>query len=296
MASYIEVFSTVGYKMVESVGNPANAHHGYQIFYVLEGDAVFSVAGKKYRLSKNDCIIVPPFAEHYYVSGANREPIIFDIQFTVRDKAFDKQIRNICVKILPAKDSAQVLLKQIVEQARRRSEHSYDFIRDITEAFVLALIDQSRPADVAAEDALGVDFGTLSECTKRVTRYLEGMVTGSHKFDLDHVATVVGYSKKYLCNTFIHEVGMTIKQYLMRLRLEKAKELIDNTDYTIKEISEILNFGSYVYFVRSFKTYEGKTPIEYRNENSRSGKYLRYSFRDGFDPDPGPDRFTAGRE
>ena len=171
----------------------------------------------------------------------------------------------------------------LIEQARRWTSNSHDSVRNLTETLLLTFIDHDRQDDIAVEDALGVEFEALSECSKRVTRFLEGMVTGSHNFDLDHVAKVVGYSKKYLCNTFVHEVGMTVKQYIMKLRLEKAKELIDNTDYTIKEISEILNFDSYVYFVRAFKANEGKTPTEYRNEYAQRKKHLHYSFRDGFD-------------
>ena len=91
MSNLIEVFSVVGYKMYESVGNPPNAHHGYQLFYNLKGKSVYAIGKKNFSLNEGECIIVPPFAMHAFVSSLGTELIILDIQFAVREMSSEKR-------------------------------------------------------------------------------------------------------------------------------------------------------------------------------------------------------------
>jgi AraC-like DNA-binding protein len=49
------------------------------------------------------------------------------------------------------------------------------------------------------------------------------------------------------------------------MKLRKAKELLVETNRSLKEIAYALNFNSYEYFISFFKKREGITPLEYRN-------------------------------
>jgi AraC-like DNA-binding protein len=68
---------------------------------------------------------------------------------------------------------------------------------------------------------------------------------------------------------------MTPILYLNWIRIEKAKDLLENTDTSISEISELIGFQSIHYFSRYFKKKENCTPTEYRIRHSQN-KY--YSF------------------
>ena len=43
MSRYINLFSVLGYKLYDAVGTPPNAHHGYQMFYVLDGKIAYVI-------------------------------------------------------------------------------------------------------------------------------------------------------------------------------------------------------------------------------------------------------------
>ena len=79
------------------------------------------------------------------------------------------------------------------------------------------------------------------------------------------LAESVGYNKNYLSTKFSREVGVSLSDYLARLRVERAKLALRNTSESIQQISERLGFGSVSYFSAQFRMAVGQTPSDYRN-------------------------------
>lgn len=85
------------------------------------------------------------------------------------------------------------------------------------------------------------------------------------ELSLGEIAEHVGINTSYLIRVFKSEMGDTPLQYLTALRMEKAKELLENSRLTVKQISEQLGYNDMRSFVRFFKKAEGCTPNEYRD-------------------------------
>ena len=60
-------------------------------------------------------------------------------------------------------------------------------------------------------------------------------------------------------------MDINLFDYLQQYRLEKSKELLNNLNYKVYEISEMVGYGDTKYFSNIFKKAFGLTPIEYRN-------------------------------
>ena len=71
-------------------------------------------------------------------------------------------------------------------------------------------------------------------------------------------------SNSYLSTTFKNTYGINIIQYINRLRIDKAKSLILNTEMNIKEIAQNVGFASDINFIRVFKKLENQTPTMMR--------------------------------
>ncbi len=69
---------------------------------------------------------------------------------------------------------------------------------------------------------------------------------------------------------FKKEVGMTPKEYIIRLRLEKACELLESTDLDIKQISGMVGLENQLYFSRLFKKHLGEAPSRYRGSTAET--------------------------
>ena len=83
---------------------------------------------------------------------------------------------------------------------------------------------------------------------------------------LENLAREFGYSPYYLSKKFKAETGQTFKDYLKTARLERAKFLLRNTDQSILDISEKLQFCSASYFSDSFRKAYGISPTAYREQ------------------------------
>ena len=61
---------------------------------------------------------------------------------------------------------------------------------------------------------------------------------------------------------------MSPVQYILSLRMLNAQSLLERTNYSIKEISEIVGYENPLYFSRVFKKEIGKSPAQYRKERT----------------------------
>ena len=85
--------------------------------------------------------------------------------------------------------------------------------------------------------------------------------------NLNKISNYVSLSKNYFCNIFKKETGMTIWDYLIRIRMEEAKKMLLETEQKTYEISELVGYDDPSYFGRLFKKYTGFTPIEFRDSS-----------------------------
>lgn len=81
---------------------------------------------------------------------------------------------------------------------------------------------------------------------------------------IDQMASTLGYHRAHLSKVFKQKTGMSPKQYLMKVRMDKAKELLGGV-LTIDQISSSVGFNDALYFSRQFHKWSGQSPTEYRN-------------------------------
>ncbi|WP_110291181.1 helix-turn-helix domain-containing protein [Lachnotalea glycerini] len=84
---------------------------------------------------------------------------------------------------------------------------------------------------------------------------------------VENIAREVGLNPSYVSRKFSEQVGMTIQNYILRERVQLAKNMLKYSESDIVEISEYLCFCSQSHFGSVFRKYTGQTPSEYRKEN-----------------------------
>jgi LacI family transcriptional regulator len=88
---------------------------------------------------------------------------------------------------------------------------------------------------------------------------------------VDQVARRVGVHRRTLERAFRRELGRGINQEYQRRRLEKACELLLQTELRIADIARAMNFGTHHYFCRSFRSTFGMSPGAYRRRHAATG-------------------------
>ena len=81
---------------------------------------------------------------------------------------------------------------------------------------------------------------------------------------LGQVARAVNTSSFYFCKLFKKATGLNFTEYVTRVRLEKAKNLLLNPHLRVSEIAYEVGFQSLTHFNRVFRKTLGKSPTAYR--------------------------------
>lgn len=86
------------------------------------------------------------------------------------------------------------------------------------------------------------------------------------KISLEELAAYASVSKRECQRCFQNGIRKSPSEYILEYRLEKAKELLKETDFQITEIAFRTGFSSSSYFGKMFKNYAGMSPLDFRNK------------------------------
>ncbi|WP_182914339.1 AraC family transcriptional regulator [Paenibacillus sp. 1011MAR3C5] len=88
---------------------------------------------------------------------------------------------------------------------------------------------------------------------------------------LDQLAEVTGTSSKYFSSYFKKTFGVNYVEYLNKVRLSHARELLKHSNYSVSEIGERTGYLNSSTFTTTFKKYYGISPSEYRKQKQNTG-------------------------
>lgn len=84
------------------------------------------------------------------------------------------------------------------------------------------------------------------------------------ELSLDILADKVYLTSHYLSSMFNREKGIGINRYIKNVRMEKARELLLDTNMKINDICKAVGYSNLSYFCKAFRNEHGMTPEKYR--------------------------------
>ena len=129
------------------------------------------------------------------------------------------------------------------------------------------LCDHLLSGEAPAEDPAAEPAGDEID---QAIRYIDTHFTDP-EISMTAIAESIDLSTTRLSLSFKERMGMTPSDYLTLLRCERARDLLENTDQTIREISTLVGYYDAGSFIRRFKQVTGETPLQYRRTR-RPGK------------------------
>ncbi len=139
--------------------------------------------------------------------------------------------------------------------SQKQLENAVSVISNCSESFI------QKGESHAEEDALAETQITNKIIAKAVD-YIYSLQ--SKKVSLADVAEHCHVSVSYLSRLFTKELGESYSEFVAKLKITWAKEMLQKTDKTITEISDELGYGEPGYFIKIFKRYAKETPLCYR--------------------------------
>lgn len=186
----------------------------------------------------------------------------------IKDAMVEKTQACVCLQqIVRAEESCR---ESISSENEERADKRDDLIRQITEQKVF------QRAIALVKEYVGEVFDELSQMNsssgQRQAALAIDYIQNNYMdpdLSLNGICSYLNISTSYFSTIFKEMTGETFIEALSRTRMEKAKELLENTTLKNYEIAEKVGFSDPHYFGISFKKMTGKTPTEYAREKRK---------------------------
>jgi two-component system response regulator YesN len=111
----------------------------------------------------------------------------------------------------------------------------------------------------------GVEAGGIKGKLEKVKLFVERNCF--KKISLNDASQAVFMSPKYLSKIFKENIGVGFSEFKLKIKSDKAKELLEKTCLNINQISDKLGYENPESFIRQFKKFTRCTPTEYRKKS-----------------------------
>lgn len=253
--------------------NELHSHSYCQIISVLKGSGMIQIGEERFDFSERSTFLIHPHVPHAVLRNSPEDqPQMMDIKFTVADGPIASDVAALPAKLEEGVFSRfQYYFDRILRESEEDLPYSYERICMYFGLALTAILRSGQekeleglptgPEELSVDQMGGVDM-------RRVTQYINQNYASP--ISLEELAKVAIVSKSTLINAFKLAYDTTPIKYINRVRLNKAKALLLNTDSSVSEISEMVGFQSLHYFSRYFKNHEDLSPVEYRQRYSKN--------------------------
>ena len=271
-----QIFTIHYFEFVKDYSFPGEKHNFWEFVYIDKGAIGVIADDRKYSLSKGDIIFHKPNEFHNLTANGRIAPNLIILSFSSKSPGIkwfnERKLRigneekNLLARILhEARNafSSDFSDSWLPELQRRQSQiiGSEQMIKLYLEQMLIGLIRKEQHISLRREPASPLREKSAKDAFNKTINYFEKHIIDSP--NLDTICRTTGYSCTHIENIFKEETGRSVMEYFKLLKLEKAKDLIREGDYTFTEIASKLNYSSLHYFSKVFKKYLGMTPSEY---------------------------------
>ena len=250
---------------------PVHWHDEFEIIYVKSGLLTVSISGESYIGKAGDAFVVSPGNLHLMGSQTGTVdyftflfPLKY-ISFRTDDMLDDKLLEPlnsghlmICPRV---NDTAKELCEQLIKIYEAKNDESESKITTQVRTKIILLqfiLEMWKKGFVIENDTSGRNI-----VEKEMVSYIQQNFTG--KISLKEFGEQFHLSEKYISRYFKEHFHITLSQYITYLRLENAKQLLQDTDLSVTETAMQSGYQNVSYFIRSFKKTYGISPLKYRN-------------------------------
>ncbi len=215
----------------------------YGLSFCLRGQITYCMDGKKTVSTRENAVILPKGATYRY--ECDKDGVFYVVNFQCNGfecdaiKAVTPENTQSCIK------SAEHIRQLFSQKEGRLAIFSATF--DLLSKTATIGNKEKNPISQAAT-FIADNLQDAQLCNTRI-------------------AEEMGISEVYLRKLFLARYGTTPRQFILEMRINKAKELLCDTTLSVADIAEHCGFASIYHFCRIFKQRVGVTPTQYGAEN-----------------------------
>lgn len=272
----------VSVKELKSNASGPHKHNCFELVYVLEGAGIHNINENNYEFKKDDVFLLTPddahtfqivvpsrfciidFTKSFFLKSAGRQEEKMDMSdFFKRLEFIFHNHHNVKGDIISATDKN--VFKVLVNQLISEKENEQLFNEIITQNIVFLLLHL-----IARTVQQNISNYFKKENPKNkiheITAYIQQNIYNKELIKIENLATHFNKSADHLSRYFKIQTGSTIKDYIIRYKLNLIQTRLKFSDLTISEIAQEMNFTDESHLNKTFKKVFGKTVTQFKKE------------------------------
>lgn len=235
---------------------PAVRDH-YVIHYIIEGKGTYYVNGKEYPLRAGDGFLITPGQSTTYAADESDPWEYYWVGFRGVDVV---RLLHLCgmdeehpIFTYRKDDRVHRHLSDLYFASKQYESREYAMVGYLY-LFFSCLIPLQSAKNKPREVYLNRSIRYIQENT-------------AYPITVEDIANQVGVERSYLYRIFMEELHCSVHDYVMHCKIERAKEMMSQNQFTLAEIACSLGFSDSSHFSKTFKKIVGESPSRYRSHN-----------------------------
>lgn len=267
-----------------------HVHETIELHFNLEGQRLMFVDRETYSLSPHSAIVVNHNLIHRTSTVPGFSPDHHNFILQLDRSRFDQILRVAGLRgfddfgerfngVATFNESEWQLILSVISEFKAMCEedkmgtavsmedaHAFLYLQALELASIFAkarrrLLHTELEANQKAVPETVVKTG-VHQKVHEVALYLQTHIHES--VSLEELAQRFFMSRSYLTRSFRNVTGFSVVEYMTYIRIQKAQQLLWESDRSITEIADLCGFGNITYFEKVFKEATGQTPVQYR--------------------------------
>ena len=229
------------------------------IHFVTKGEGTLTISGNSFSIRAGDAFFIPAEQVSYYEASKYNPWSYSWIGFmgTQADN-ISREIMTSCLERYVIRNLDVELYKTLIKEGAELKDlniQNHFLVRSILLRIMSNLYDSILMKKQAVYSISLVD---------EIKFYFDSKYTENTQ--IQQIANIFGIHPNYMNQVFREKYGISPKQYLTRLKLDKAKSMLSSTNLPVALIAASLGFTDQLSFSRIFKSKIGMPPTVYRKE------------------------------
>ena len=227
----------------------------------IEAERKLGDRTRKEQIRVGDICLVPAHTRHWIHAKGQQGLILLGIEPNEISKMLSKDLDAKDIQLLPHFTQADPFIYHLGLSLKKTLQiNTFDsrfYAESLSVALIAHLMQFYTAKNLVADDVFSEDAQI-----KRAKDYILAYLT--EKLSLQAIADTVGVSKYHFCRIFKQSTGLTPWQYVIQQRIKLAKQLLQNSQLSIWQISNRLGYSNSTQFTNFFRKHTGITPSDFR--------------------------------
>ncbi|WP_270447869.1 AraC family transcriptional regulator [Lactobacillus delbrueckii] len=238
-----------------------NVRSNYVIHYILSGRGTFAPAGQApVSLQAGDLFILPKGVACFYQADFEDPWSYFWVGMS--GMQIGKILQN-------SKLSDKFYLHQVQDSGFYKSLRQLFHALHMRESLASNMLTESLLYQTFYQLLVDYPTGKRQQSGLADDYFIVAMTFLEDNFEdpacsVSELCQQLGLSRSYVYNLFKNKTDLSPQQFLTKLRMEQAKELLSNSDLNVQAISHFVGYNDSFTFSKAFKRYQGLSPKSWR--------------------------------